>query len=74
MIVVTIPHKTGIMSGKKAHKPGKEEQGLKAWKVLWVFFVAQKRLEKRDKSSEKEKVGERGKRKNVDFIGIIGLF
>ena len=74
MNVVTIPHKTGIMSGKKAHKPGKEERGLKAWKVLWVFFVAQKWLEKGDKSSEKEKVGKRAKRKNVDFKATIGLF
>ena len=62
------------MSGKKAHKPGKEDRGLKAWKVLWVFFVAQKWLEKGDKSSEKEKVGKRGKRKNVDFREIFGLF
>ena len=62
------------MSGKKAHKPGKEERGLKAWKVLWVFFVAQKWLEKGDKSSEKEKVGKRAKRKNVDFKATIGLF
>nr|WP_297282894.1 hypothetical protein [uncultured Agathobaculum sp.] len=42
--------------------------------ALGLFFVAQKWLEKGDKSSEKEKVGKRAKRKNVDFKATIGLF
>ena len=73
-MIVNLPHKTGIMSGKKAHKPGKEERGLKAWKVLWVFFYWVKGEWKGKKSCKKRENEKRAKRKNVVFRETIGLF
>ena len=69
MTIVNLPLKTSILSKKK-----RESEGLKARKVLWVFFYWVNGGWKGEKSCKKRENEKQEKRKSVDFREIFGLF